>query len=568
MDQLGSRSIFSKRPRRRLAVATTLTVAASLLVAVPITQAVADPDAQAAAKGPAVTTFPRPEDPDAALRAAVEEAKKQNKPVAVQAAYTETSRTWAYPDGHLATESYAGPAQLRQGDGSWAWIDTSLVEQNGVLKPKLAKANVRLSAGGSDPFATMTLGREKTFGLSWPTELPRPQIKGNVATYPGVAGPSGDLVVTALPTGFRHDIVLRERPTGPVEFRIPVQAKGVTLKKTKSGGLSLAGAKDKKEVASAPAPLMWDAAAEKPSADRPGRQAKVNTTVEGKDGATALLLKPDADWLADPATQYPVTIDPTTTLGVTQEVSIEAPNSQSSPGQVGKYAECIQKCGTGGIEVYEIRPTRALMAFDTAPITGKQVVKSTLQLRLKDEVYDFNCGEFQGIAAQRITQPWEADDTFWEDQPESTEEGRASVDPCALPPTPGSVWSWNLTDMTRLWASGTANHGFVMRLTDEETTPPNYDESYSFWPAMFGTSDAPKLSVDWVLPPEIPTVTAESIDSMDGNDAIARSQNVKVTYKSAVPEAIAAQLHGDGQRLDHGRAGRRVAHGGGRVLEA
>ena len=295
MDELGSRSIFSKRPRRRLAVATTLTVAASLLVAVPITQAVADPDAQAAAKGPAVTTFPRPEDPDAALRAAVEEAKKQNKPVAVQAAYTETSRTWAYPDGHLATESYAGPAQLRQGDGSWAWIDTSLVEQNGVLKPKLAKANVRLSAGGSDPFATMTLGREKTFGLSWPSELPRPQIKGNVATYPGVAGPSGDLVVTALPTGFRHDIVLRERPTGPVEFRIPVQAKGVTLKKTKSGGLSLAGAKDKKEVASAPAPLMWDAAAEKPSADRPGRQAKVNTTVEGKDGATALLLKPDAD---------------------------------------------------------------------------------------------------------------------------------------------------------------------------------------------------------------------------------------------------------------------------------
>lgn len=344
MDELGSRSIFSKKPKRRLAVATTLTVAASLLVAAPIQQAAADPDPQNAAKVSAVTTFPRPEDPDAALRAAVEEARKQNKPVAVPAAFSETSRTWAYPDGHLSTESYAGPAQLRQGDGSWAWIDTSLVEQDGVLKPKVAKANLRLSLGGSNPFATMKLGRDKSFGLSWPTELPRPQIKGNVATYPGVAGPSGDLVVTALPTGFRHDILLRERPTGPVEFRIPVQAKGVKLTKTKAGGLSLAGAKDNKEVASAPAPLMWDAAAEKPSPDRRGRQAKVKTTVEGKDGATALLLKPDADWLADPATQYPVTIDPTTTLGVTQEVSIESPNSQLSPGQVGKYAECIRSC--------------------------------------------------------------------------------------------------------------------------------------------------------------------------------------------------------------------------------
>src|SRR5690606_5172461 len=41
----------------------------------------------------------------------------------------------------------------------------------------------------------------------------------------------------------------------------------------------------------------------------------------------------------------------------------------------------------------------------------------------------------------------------------------------------------------------------------------------------------------WVLPPAIPTVTAESIDSIDGNDAIARSTNVKVTYKSSVAEA-------------------------------
>ncbi|MFD2353815.1 LamG-like jellyroll fold domain-containing protein [Nonomuraea ferruginea] len=499
-------------------------MAASLLVAGPIRQAIADPEPQSAkATGPAVTTFPRPEDPDAALRAAVEQARKDNKPVAVEDAFTEASRTWAYPDGHLTTESYSGPTQLRQGDGSWAWIDPSLVEQNGVLRPKLAKARVRLSTGGSGPFATMILSRDRSFGLSWPTSLPKPTIKGNVATYPGVAGPSGDLVVTALGTGFRHDIVLRERPTDPVEFRIPVQTKGLELSVTKAGGLKLKGDNGKK-VASAPAPLMWDAAADEPTAAKPGRQKKIKTSVESKDGATTLVLKPDAAWLADPATRYPVTVDPTTTLGITQETGIVSPNGQRVAGTVGRMQYSTTE-----------QATRTLMAFDTAPIAGKQVTNATMQLQLREDVY--NCSEFQGIAAQRITESWVADDTYWSNQPTSTEEGRASIDPCALPGTSGAIWSWNLTAMTRLWATGTPNHGLLLKLTQETSTPPNYSEDFLFWPQFFNQGVLPKLSVDWVLPPAIPTVTAESIDSMDGNDAIARSTNVKVTYKSSVPEA-------------------------------
>jgi len=524
VNELGNRPRIISKSKRRIASATVFTMAASLLVAGPIRQAVADPDPQnAKATGPAVTTFPRPEDPDAALRAAVEEAKKLNKPVTVEEAFTETSRTWAYPDGHLTTESYSGPTQLRQRDGSWAWIDPSLVEQNGVLKPKLAKAKVRLSTGGSGPFATMILDRSRSFSLSWPTPLPKPKIEGNVATYPGVAGPSGDLVVTALATGLRHDIVLRERPTGPVEFRIPVESKGLKLSVTKSGGLTLKGDNGKK-AASAPAPLMWDAAADKPSATKPGRQKKIETSVESKDGSTTLVLKPDTAWLADPTTQYPVTVDPTTTLGITQEVGVLSPNYQRVAGTVGRGSDYS---GTGEV-------SRTLMAFDTAPIAGKQVTKATMQLRLREDVT--TCSEFQGIVAQRITKSWVSDNTYWDNQPTSTEEGRAAIDPCALPGTSGAVWSWDLTAMTRLWASGTPNHGLLLKLTQETAPPRNEVESFSFWPQLFN-QDVPKLSVDWVLPPEIPTVTAESIDSMDGNDAIARSTNVKVTYKSSVPEA-------------------------------
>ncbi|WP_228011178.1 hypothetical protein [Nonomuraea phyllanthi] len=156
MDKLVNTPKRRRPARQQVTIATVLTVAASLLVAGVSGNAQADP--ASGPTGPSVTTFPRPEDPDAQLRAALEEAKKQNKPVAVEAAYTETSRTWAYPDGHLSTQSYSGPTQLRQADGSWAWIDTTLVEKNGVLKPKLAKGSARVSTGGTAPFASMRFG--------------------------------------------------------------------------------------------------------------------------------------------------------------------------------------------------------------------------------------------------------------------------------------------------------------------------------------------------------------------------------------------------------------------------
>ncbi|MFI7640211.1 hypothetical protein [Nonomuraea sp. NPDC049400] len=372
-------------------MATVLTVAASLLVAGVADTAQADPKPAETPATPTVTTFPRPEDPDAPLRAASEEAKKQNKPVPVEAAFTETSRVWAYPDGHFATQSYGGPAQMKQADGSWAWLDSTLVEQDGVLKPKLAKANVQFSLGGDKPFVSMEPRKGQKFALSWPTELPRPEINGNVARYVDAAGKGADLVVTALPTGFQHDVVLRERPTGPVEYRIPVQAPGLTLRETKSGMLTLSAAKGKK-VATAPAPRMWDAAAAKADAQQPGREAKVATEVKTENGGTVLVLKPDSKWLADPATQYPVTVDPTTTLGVTQETTVKSPNRAMGPGFVSRSN--YKNCPSGGTCTYpNEQATRALLAFDTAPITGRHVVKATMQLSLSGNAT--TCGTLQ-----------------------------------------------------------------------------------------------------------------------------------------------------------------------------
>ncbi|MEV4898613.1 hypothetical protein AB0K48_55705, partial [Nonomuraea sp. NPDC055795] len=70
-------------------------------------------------------------------------------------------------------------------------------------------------------------------------------MAGNKATYPDAAGPGADLVLIALPTGYRQELVLREKPAKPVEISLPV--KGKAMQNWASGGnygLELRGANE------------------------------------------------------------------------------------------------------------------------------------------------------------------------------------------------------------------------------------------------------------------------------------------------------------------------------------
>ena len=126
----------------------------------------------------------------------------------------------------------------------------------GGYAPRYAATDVRLSAGGDKAFARVT-ERGKAMSWRWSATLPEPVLEGATATYPDVV-PGGDLVVTATSTGFTHNVVLRERPTKPVAFTIPVAAQGAELAQDPSGGLQVATPAGKTLVET-PAPVTWDA---------------------------------------------------------------------------------------------------------------------------------------------------------------------------------------------------------------------------------------------------------------------------------------------------------------------
>ncbi|MFE0150533.1 DNRLRE domain-containing protein [Nonomuraea sp. NPDC059007] len=413
---------------------------------------------------------------------------------------TESSASYANPDGTITVETASDPVRVRQGDG-WVPIDMSLVKRGAALTPKAAGAEFSLefSPGGAGPFAKMTRADGKFIALSWPSPLPAPRIEGTKAIYAGAAGiPGADLVVTALPTGFRHDVVLRERPAGPVEFRMLVQNKGLSLAEDRQGGLTVTDSKGK-PVASAPEPVMYDSP---DTQAKPGAETgKIDTKVVVKNSQRFLVLRPDANFLADPDTRYPVTVDPTITLTSTAKRTILGPYSTTSSladTVVGNFDDSTRR-----------EFSRVLLKFDTSSLSGKTVTDAKLQLTSSDS---WGCVAAQNIKAQRITSAWTASSTYWANQPSTTTSGEQQAQQpgqCSSDSSvPEGTWTWPITDIAKAWSGGAAGHGVMLRLVTEH--PVLHENQYS---RSFST---PTLVVTYGSTPSIENVRTAPVSTNAG----------------------------------------------------
>ncbi|MGA4989274.1 DNRLRE domain-containing protein [Nonomuraea bangladeshensis] len=451
-----------------------------------------------------------------ARQAAAQRAVATGKPVEVAEATTGTSITYAQPDGKtFRTEVTTGPVRTRQSSG-WVPIDTTLAEQSGKLRPKtLAEGTVvEFSAGGADPFVKMAVDG-KSYALRWPTPLPKPTVKGSVATYTDAAGAGADLVVTALPDGFRHEVVLRQRPSKPLKLRIGVEDEGLTLSEGKNGRLLLKGKNQKLVAAAAPA-AAWDSAK-----GRPARRGAATSDLVTKDGRTELVIEPDQAFLADVGTAYPVSVAAAVTLPGMTDVWI---SNYGTPGY-STYRNTTLWVGT--YDEGEPAPwvERAFLKFDTAALANTNVSAATLSMRRTDAI---GCGDARsGIKAQRVTAAWTDVELTWENQPGTATAGEAVANDTATCGAPGTM-SWNLAAMAQAWASGSANHGLMLRGVDEILDGrPQYDRAFD----SFNATNKPTLNVTYTLG-STPTVAGLQISP-------ATSAGGTVTATSLTPQLAA-----------------------------
>lgn len=452
--------------------------------------------------------------PAQAQMAAARKAVQQGKAVEVAETTTETSITHAQPDGTtFTTQIAASPVRTKQG-GAWVPIDTTLVEQGGVLRPKASASGVHVgvSIGGTDAFVKMVSADGRTYALRWPAPLPKPAVSRNVATFADAAGPGADLVVTVLPTGFRHDVVLRQRPAKPLEIRIGVETGGLTLAEGKGGRLLLTGKGDKL-VASAPQPVMVEAAAKGRLAQ--AKREKINTEVITKGGRTELVLRPDHKFLSDAARKFPVRVDPTITLPFNHDVDVHPGNDADWPADP-TYPFLLAGTFGGG-------PSRVHLRFDTTGLSGANVTEAKLALTNIDAQ---DCGPTvgAGIQVRRLTGAWDENNLHWGNKPGSTTEdaqtNRAAYGQAC--DSGAAAMEWTITGIAQDWAAGAANHGLVLQHPNETDTADNY-RLFTSSEDDLGYGPAPTLTVTTTGPASAPTVTDPAItpaQTVDGTTVV------------------------------------------------
>lgn len=466
--------------RARYRSALTTALAAALFVATAHTAEAANSLTPSPAPSPSTKTQPITERPDRVSAALT--ARLQGSRVLIADETTESTLIYANPDGTTTLEAASAPVRVKQG-GKWTPIDTTLTAADGVLRPKAGLATIAFSAGGQDKPLVMleSTDKKQAYELAWPTSLPQPRIEGNKATYTDAAGPGADLVLTALPAGFRHDVVLRVRPAGPVEYRFPVRTRGLKLGKTENGGLELTDAKGR-IIGSAPTPIMYDSTtpAAAPAQGRPEtNRAAIDTKVEAEGDTQVLVLKPDTEFLAAPTTNYPVTVDPTITLDAqsTTTITSPCPNGDENASPYATIGVTQWECPD---DWYEPVMQRAVIGFNTSSLAGQQITDAKLEL-----LGDLStCPANQRLLVQRITGAWSANNVFWSDQPAVTTAGQATVTPptvCTPTSTPENVpWSIPITDIARAWADGAAGRGLMLKASPGSKTGPQF--SWYFYP--------------------------------------------------------------------------------------
>ncbi|MFD8972897.1 DNRLRE domain-containing protein [Streptomyces sp. NPDC059593] len=427
-------------PHIALAVAGVLAVEAALVVGTTGQAVAVTPQQQVPA---AAGESPHPTEA-ADLASATVAARLSGKRVEALSERTESTTTWANPDGTVTTDAASGPVRFRdKGTGAWRSVDVDLTKaadgsvvakghplglRLGGGTPAAQAARVRASGAAGEagttpvPLVSLDAGGGQAVDLSWRGVLPEPTLSGTTARYAN-ALTATDLIVESTRTGFEQFLELKDRSAVAANgsVALTLNARGVKVRANKDRSVTFLDRKSSKQVGVLPAPVMWDAYVD-PRSGEHTRRADVGLKVRQRGDTVDLTLTPDAAFLADPARAFPVTVDPSVNIGASFDTFVQ----QGYTTDMSTSTELkLGNNGSGQI-------ARSFLHFPMAQITGKQILGAKLNL-------------WNGHSWSCTPSSWEVWDT-----------SHAST---------GSRWTaqpnWN-----NKWATSTATKGFSSACAD------------------------------------------------------------------------------------------------------
>ncbi len=454
---------------------------------------------------------------------AMSTAQAQKSRVEDLSARTPTTSSYANPDGSWTLDTYTAPIRTKGAGGDWVDLDPELENGKDGVSPKASALPMEFSNGGDKTFARVTSADGHKLKFGWPTELKKPTLDGNVATYPDAVD-GGDLVVTTNAEGFSHDVVLRQAPTGdePLELRLPLGLDGAKASVSEDGAIQIKDGKDL--VASAPAPVMFENS-DTDNVDEADREVTpIETSIEGTGSDTTLVLKPDMDFLKDPTTTYPLTIDPSFVITPAADTWVQSTGDTSSQLTSPELRVGSNDSGT--------TKARSFIYFDLAFISSMQTFTvQSANLALSN----FETGSCTGTNTEvsRVTGGWFTNSVTWANQPAVTATGAATssgsfgTTGCA---TETDV-SFDVKTIFESWVGGSTNLGVRVAATNETAA--------SGW-RKFRANDSgmatkiPRLTVTYNTAPATPTASAVAPSTTDGSNQLTPAK--RPTFSASVTD--------------------------------
>lgn len=518
---------------RRAAGLTGLVFTATLLPAAPVsaTQAPAPAEASTPAARQA-----------ADVPSALAEARRTGARVEALSERTGTTTTWVHENGSLTTELTAGPVRFER-NGKWVAVDTDLTRRaDGTVAAKAHPADLTLAGRGGDPADSLaesrtakardlvTLGEgDQRVTLQWKGGLPRPRLDGNRAEYPE-AVPGADVIVEATRTGFEQYVEIKKRPAeGAYGYTLPLRAKGLRAKQQADGSVLFTDRRTGERRAVMPAPVMWDSTVDQRSGEHT-RRVPVAMKVVQKGASLDLVVTPDARFLADPKTRFPVTVDPSTSAlgnlfdtyvqqGETRDWSTDTELDFGNPGT--KNAN-----GTP-------RTAQSYITWGTAPIADALVSSAKVSL--------WNFHSANTDCRPNAWEVWSADAATtasrWTNRPAMHTKYATSDETKGNPACGDDGWiTADVTDLAQTWASEKAPRSTMgLRAADESAVgqwkrvnsanatanPPKLTVTYNFRPRSGNNRQAgPPFTADasgtWQVNTTTPTLR-DTFSDKDGD---------------------------------------------------
>jgi RHS repeat-associated protein len=405
-------------------------------------------------------------------------AKQEHHSVEVTGLRTAESKTVVNADGTFTTEVAQSPMNVQQANGTFEPVNTELfTDKDGRVRARQVPYSLSLSGGGSDSLVDVVPASGKRAEWKLPASLPTPVLDGSTARYVNVR-PSVDLLASVTGSGFELSYILTARPNGGLSLNFPLQLTGLSLAADLNGDPQLLSA-GKALVQGAPA-VMWDANTN-PASSRPEDRMAVPQSVSG----STITLNPSAAFLQNPATKYPVVVDPF--YGLTFHYGTYVYQASATTNYDGSSYY------RSGLATTTTTAQRTLLRFQIpASLTGTHITDASLRIFLDTAS---SCSATTRV--RTLNASFTSSTVTWNTQP--TYSGPYDVTGFSA----GCANNWqtiHMTDVADLWINGAlTNNGFMLNGDETDLT------SNKVWRSEnhTGTAYRPTLSITYNTYPSI-----------------------------------------------------------------